>query len=341
MPTYNQVISVAKQKTYSTEALALPIMAAANSLVQFAPVLEPGRTPGDLTASAEYVIQVAERNRAQNITYTKAGGTSQDLAALDTFKTPTWVSKGVGTGTLRGIGTKVGINTKYNSDNLGAIQAKVIADQVKVEAIERHEQLVELAITDATLGAPIAAPAAGTTPIRDAIVEDALKIQMLSDNIKHGTSKDQIVVLIHPVLSAFVEKEIGNSFNNERPIYNTGLKSRFSVAGYPVIEVMDLNKFAASDALNRNGFIVMDAEALAFKKDNTKLPVDIDHVLHRYIGEYFYTIQTSILKNRILKREFVAANYLAIAETDRVSDTPGSNVPGLTGAKQITTGGKI
>ncbi len=88
MPGFNDVVENAKLQVYSTEAMALPLLAATNPLIKVQRNLAPGQDPSDLQSNASYSIHIAERNVAQDHTVTRAGGVAEEFAILDAFKSP-------------------------------------------------------------------------------------------------------------------------------------------------------------------------------------------------------------------------------------------------------------
>lgn len=315
---FNIVYKVAKETAYANEAAAFVLGAAMNSVVEFSPVLAPGATVDAGAASAEYNIQRIKRIKGAAISNPMAGTTTAALAALDTFSKVEWESIGVATGVLRSVGVKVGINEQFDIDSLGAGHAKAIADSVNVELIERHEKLIEEAYTNAGIDGGTVAFTAGQTAVFDKLTAVANEIMLKSDEYKHMTDKANLVIVLHPSVADMVTKEIGTSFNQEAPIYKTGIGARTSINGIPVIVDANLNKYQATGATDRLGALIMDMEALAFKAANETKPIMVDLGLTKYVGKYFYSITKAIDTGRIAKIAFDATSLIA-TETAKVS----------------------
>lgn len=296
---FNIVYKAAKETAYGNQAAALTVAASLNNVVTFSPILGPNGSVDAGAASAEYNIQRVKRIKGAEVANATVLNTTNALAGLDGFSTLDWETVGVATGKLRSVGLKMGINEEFNIDSLGEAHAKGIADSVNIQAIERHEALIEEAYTASGASAGTLVYTAAKTDIFDALTDAADEIMLLSDDFKHMTSQENMVIIMHPTVAKMVAKEIGTVFNQEAPIYQTGFKSRMSINGIPVLVDANLNKFEDTDATKRVGAIVMDIEALAFKAANeTEANVtQLGHV--KFAGTYFYNITKAIDPTRI------------------------------------------
>lgn len=307
---FNQVYKLAKETAYSSESTSLVLMASMNSVVDFTPVLAPNGKVDAGATTAEYLIQRIKRIKAKDIANPNTGSTADALAALDTFSKVDWETIGTATGILRGVGVKTGINEQFDIDSLGEGHAKAVSDSVAVQAIERKEALLSEIITSASVKKDALAFSPSDTKIFDGINEEVNRIMLLSDEYKHMTDKQNIVVFMHPALADKVAKEVGVLFQSEAPVYKTGMTSKFSINGVPVIVEASLNKFAgqgAGTAGTAIGAVVMDAEAVAFKAANETVPVSVDLGLTKYNGTYFYNVQKVIDASRISTFDFDSA----------------------------------
>jgi len=313
--TFNKVYLVAKETAYAKLDNVLTLIGATNPVVQFTPSLKPGQIIG-ATPDVEYLIQRPKRIKGSETTANHSpGSTTDELALLDSFKTPVWETLNVGTGKLQTIGVKVGMNEKFDADNLGSVHAKVIADMVDNRAERRIELALEMIVAGTTPSAISPAAFTGKT-LRKFFIDEVNKIKMLVDDYKHNSS--QVVIFINPLLTPFLEEEIGTVFNQEAPIYKTGLKSRFSISGNPVIELPSLNKVDTAADI-RLAAIVMDAEAFAFDASGVKANIDTTLGITRYYGEAFYEIGAVVDSARIATFTATKAELSGIAVTKKVN----------------------
>lgn len=315
------VIKTAKETTYADIAMAFPLSASLNSMVQFTPMQKSNGTVDSPTTSAQYWIQRTKRVKAKVVANPNTGNTSDALAILDGFSRIDWETVTVATVPKRAIGIKISVNDKFDIDNTGEGHAKQWAEQYKVESIERKERLLNEMYTNATDGGTFNAPTADKpTPIFDKITALANQIELFADDFKYMTSPSNIIIVLHPTLVNQVYKEIGTVFNNEAPIYKTGLKSRFSIAGYPVLVDPTLNVFSTGtgDDAVRLGALVMDIEAVAFKTDNQKVYIDQAIADTRYVGLTYYGIEKLVDTKRAFKIGFKPDSSIAV--TPKVSD---------------------
>lgn len=314
---FNIVYKVAKETAYSNAASALVVAASLNSSVDFSPVVAPNGTVDMGAASAEYNIQRIKRIKGSDVANVNTGTTGAALAALDTFSKVEWETIGVATGALRSVGVKLGINEEFNIDSLGEGHRKAVSDSMELERVERHEAIIEaLSKEDGGLTGKAAslAFAAGKTDVFDALTDKADEIMLLSDDFKHMTSEQNMVIILHPSVAKMVSKEIGTVFNQEAPIYTTGFKSSKSINGIPVLVDANLNKYQGTDAAQRLGAIVMDIEALSFKAANESKPVQVDLGLTKFVGKYFYDITKVVDSSRVKTLTFDATAKAAITK---------------------------
>lgn len=297
--TFNQIIKAYKKTTYTMMENSVYLATSMVKTYSFVPILKPGTTANSLASSPEYTIQIGKRIKAKDVPNSNTGSTSDALAALDTFSKIDWKSISVGTGNLRSVGLKMGLNENFDIDSVSDTKAQEIAAAWEVEGIERNEKLIGEIFDNATNKVIIPAAAKDTTPIFDSVSNIANKISLLVDDIKGMRSKNNLIIWMNPIIEEQVIKEIGTVFNQEAPIYKTGLKTKTSINNIPVVFDGNLNKFQDTDNTKRLAFIVMDVEALAVKVDNIDKTFDIDLGITRYVGKFFYTIEKLIDQNRV------------------------------------------
>lgn len=196
---------------------------------------------------------------------------------------------------------------EFDIDNVGSGIQKMISDSTNVEAITRGEDLIEEALKTSHV------EAFSGTDYFTQLSDLADKIILKSDEFKHLTDRANMLIVLHPTITTAIAKEMGTAFTQEAPIYMTGLKSKFSVNGIPVLADSNLNKFdgAKADGTDRIGAIVLDVEALAFKADEISEPVDQKLAFTRYYGTGFYSIQKLVDESRVIKVTFDATGKAA------------------------------
>lgn len=77
-------------------------------------------------------------------------------------------------------------------------------------------------------------------------------------------------------------KEMGQAFNQELPIAETGFQSRKGINGTPVI---------VDTTLPEGAVYIVHKEALAFMSDMIEKPVNVDLGLTAFTGRFFYDVQ--------------------------------------------------
>ncbi len=308
---FNEVYTTAKQTVYGELDNALTVAASLNSTVAFSPVLSPNGS----NATEKYNVQIAKRNKSKtigngNTVDTTTGDvasmtTADNLAILDSFGKYDWDTEEITTGVLRGIGHKIGFNDEYDADNLGATQQEFISTEVGNAAIVRKEELLSKIISGGTWAGEVDLSAAGTT-IYDTSVAAVQKVIKITDDFKHRSAKKNILILGTTEAKDKAAKEIGTAFNQELPIYTTGLNSRFGINGTPFLEVPELDQFISADPLNTGkvtaGLIILDIETVAFKAANEEKGVDINLGATRFVGNLFYEISKVLSVGKMKQR---------------------------------------
>lgn len=315
------VIKGAKETTYADVSMAFSLAASLNPMVRFTPLQKSNGTAGSPTTSAQYWIQRGKRIKAKEVANPNSGKTSDALAILDSFSRVDWETYEVATVKKRSIGIIISVNDRFDIDNVGEVHAKQWAEQYKVEAIERKERLLTEIYTNATDGGTIAAPSeTEPTPIFDKVMQLAILIQLLADDFKYMTAASNIIIAMNPLLVPAIIKEIGTVFYQEAPIYKTGLKTRTSIGGYPVILDPTINIFGAGEgeSATRLGFLILDIEGVAFNTQDNEVFIDQSIADTRYVGETYYGIEKLIDKTRTYKVMFTADAL--IKQTPKVSD---------------------
>lgn len=79
---FNVIYQRVKETVYSQPALALTVLAAANSAATFTPVLSPN---GVTATTSSYTLQRKKRPAVNTVANATAGTTAAALAALDQF----------------------------------------------------------------------------------------------------------------------------------------------------------------------------------------------------------------------------------------------------------------
>lgn len=314
---FNVVYTIAKQTTYANAAHAFVMAASLNSAVKFSPMLAPNGTVDSGATTAEYNVHRIKRVKAKTVANPNAATTTSALNALDGFSKIDWASSGIATGVLKSVGTRVGMNEQFDIDNLGEGHKRAIQDSTNVQAIERHEELIEEAYTASGAAAGTLAFTEGKTDVTDAINSVVRKIMLLSDDFKHMTSQNNMIIVLHPSVSSMVAKEIGTVYNSELPIYTTGFKSGMSINGVPVIVDPNLNKYQDTDATKRLGALVMDIESIAFKAESETKPKKVDLGISQFAGVFFYNITKAVDPARIKHMTFDATTDADL--TDKAS----------------------
>lgn len=309
---FNKVIKTAKSKVYGSQDNILTVLASANSQVNFSPALKPGQVMGS-TPDVNYQVQRPKRVKGKEITTSHSPGTTSDgLAILDGFSGADWETVEFGTGKLKVVGVKMGLNEEFDADDLGETHARSLATAVQSIAPTRLEGLLEKIDADIASWTTLA-----KTDLRGQIQTLRLAIQLLVDDYKHFS--DNQVVFLHPLLVHLIEKEIGQEFRNEAPIYGTTFTSQFSVGGTPVVPLPSLNKYDGEDNLNIFAGFIMDVEALAFKADPVKAMIDNKIALTRYVGQAFYDIFGIVDKARITKLQMAKSDLPTLATSKKVN----------------------
>lgn len=295
--SFAEVYGLAKETAYSDQSGALVLAASLNSVFDFTPVFKPngqGQTLG--TAVAGYNIQRAKRIKAHEVAEEAATGrvsAADALKALDEFSTMDWETIGVATGKLRGIGLKTGINEEFDATALTDLQAKIVADAVNVQKIERNERL----LAELVSGSAAATVIADTDKIWDVAVSGVEAIGEVVDDFKYFSGENRMLILMTEKMKNKAAKEIGTVFLNEAPIYKTGLNSRFSINGVPVLVLPELK--TTDKGGKRVEMIILDVEALAFKAADETKEVSVDLGLQKFNGVYFYSIEKLVDASRV------------------------------------------
>ncbi len=342
---FNEVFLTAKNTVYGEIDNALVLAASMNSIVKFKPILSPNGS----NAIEKYNVQIAKRNKSKSIgksgTVSTSSGdlasmtTADNLAILDSFGKYDWDTEEITTGELRGIGHKIGWNDEYDADNLGSTQANFISTEVGEAALKRKEELLSKIIDGGTWAGEIDLSATGT-PAYDQATAAIRKIRKVSDDFKHRTAMKNILILVDTPIKDKMAKEMGTAFQKEQPIYTTGLKSKFSVNGVPVLEVPELDQFISGDALNTDkvtsGIIVLDIETIAFKAANEMKGVDVNLGATRFVGTLYYEISKVLTIGKSKERIQIYGLKGSKTTTPGVSDVAAGN-PGSPASVDLST----
>lgn len=110
---------------------------------------------------------------------------------------------------------------------------------------------------------------------------------------------------MHPRLVKLLSRVVGTQFQNEAPIFGTGLTSKFSYNGIPVLEDINLAKTYKDGATtpvslaNKVGYIALDVESLYFEAAN-ETPIDQTIADTRFVGNTFYDVAGVVDKSRVI-----------------------------------------
>lgn len=275
---FNDIFIEAKEQVYSAPAQSLVVLASANSMVEFTPVLAPnGKADG---TTSQYTIQRRKRPSVNTVANVNAGTTASALAALDQFTKTDWTSLGVATGALKSVGFKSTFNDDYDF-SLNPQHSRDMLYQVGEIAEQRKADLIALMETFTATGAALPAYAKGETHQWDAIADEVIKLARVADEYKAKQSKTDFVVVVSADVAKNLSKEMGTVFNQEAPIAQTGFKTGMSINGTPVI---------VDEALEDGKVYIFHKEALAFKAADVEKEVSIDLGLVEFTGRFFYEI---------------------------------------------------
>lgn len=306
MKKFNQIFETAKLTVYGNIDNALAAVAAANTAVQFKPLFSPNGT----NIHEKYNVQVAIRNKsktfgaaASNPDVTLSSGktgemtTADALKIFDSFGRYDWDTQEITTGTLKAIGHKIGWNDNYDADNLSDTQAEFISSEVGNVAISRKEGLTKILVDQGKANGgeelDLVPTATEKTPAYDFLVNKATEIGKISNKHKYLTEESQMLHAVDVETRNALAKEIGQGFYNEAPIFGTGLKSKFSVNGIPVIVIPDLSKFLADTDKNVRT-VTFDVEFLALKAEYIEKVMSLDLGVTKFEGKAFYDIMTGV-----------------------------------------------
>lgn len=299
--SFNQVYVSAKETAYADATLALPLLAAANKTVTLSPVF---KSNGVIGTTSQYNIQRLKRGKVKAVANANANTTASALAILDSFQTLDWETVSVATGVKKSIGLKLSVNEEFDINSVGDANADRIATDVKAVAVERAESLLTTVIG---ASASVEFDDTSATPIQwlDEIDADVLKLQTMSDDFKHGTQN--MIMVMHPKLIKMLSRVVGTQFQNEAAIFGTGLGSKFSYNGMPIVEDVNLSKTFSDGAAtpkvlaNKIGYVLLDVESIYFEAAN-ETPIDYTLADTRFVGQTFYEVGGVIDNSRIIVR---------------------------------------
>lgn len=284
--TFNDIIMEANQSVYSKKVNALILAAKGVPGVDFSPVLAPnGKTDG---TTSKYTVQRRKRPAVNTVANANTGTTAAALAALDQFTESDWDSLPVATGALRSVGFKELINDDFDFSN-SPRHAKDIMYQVGEVATQRHKDILALLATATKTGAALPAYAAASTAVWDAISDEVIKLSKVDDEFMDVQHISDFYIVVSNTVAKELAKEMGQIFNQEAPIAQTGFKTNMSVNGTPVI---------VDTRLTAREVYIAHNEAIAFGKVPVK-NVSVDLGLTAYTGEFFYDIMVIVDAARV------------------------------------------
>lgn len=230
------------------------------------------------------------------------------------------------TGKLRGIGIKTGINTKFDSDNIGTLGETELKDGYDSLMIEAKERLLSELISkqvaadagDSLFDASTIDVSKGVTPVSDNLNANVIAVRKETDEFKHRTAKSHMLHIVDNQTLVNLRKE-GALTTGEFPIYNTTIVARMALDGVPVIEVPELDQYKLNSDAEAIGAVTYDLDALAFSKENMAEEVlNVDRGLHMYNGKLYYGIEH--LVEKFANRVKVSTYTSAVAKTKSVSE---------------------
>lgn len=286
--TFNDIIMEAKDSVYSKKVNALILAAKNVPGVDFSPVLAPnGKT--DATTS-KYTVQRRKRPTVNTVADVNKGTTASALAALDQFTISDWESLPVATGALRSVGFRELINDDFDYSN-SPRHAKDIMYQTGEVAAQRHKDILALLATASPSGSALPAYAAGSTAVWDAIADEVITLAQVDDDFMDVQDISDFYIVTSRKVAKELAKEMGQVFNQEAAIAQTGFKTNMSINGTPVI---------VDSRLTGREVYIAHNQAIAFGKQVVK-DVSVDLGLVAFTGEFFYDIMVIVDAARVKK----------------------------------------
>lgn len=286
---FNIAFKRVKEQVYSNEAQALVALAAANSSVEFTPILAPNGAVDGTTS--KYNVQRKKRPTVNVVANANAGTTAAALAALDQFGKVDWESLEVKTGTLRSVGVKSTISDEFDFANENGHDNDLMYQMGEV-ATQRKTDLIALMETFTASGAALPAFTKGDTKIWDALADEVITLAAVSDSFKGIQAKSDFIIVIDYTVAKELAKEMGTAFYQEAPIAQTGFKSNMSINGTPVL---------VDPALSGRKAYVFHKDALGFKSQAVEKDVNIDLGLTSFQGVFFYDVMAVVDSARAKK----------------------------------------
>lgn len=303
MKKFNEIIRKAKTTILKNPSQVLLVLAKLNTAVKIVEDLAPdGKVDGTTT---KVVVQRILRNIVKNVQNPNSGATADALALLDSFDKVTWGSKEFATTKARSIGFKHTINDKLDMATMTMLHSEDLQRAITEIFLDRRNtifgEIVSKAKTKAatyditkadgtteTITVPaLPAYVAGKSDVWQGIAKALLTFTSLDDEYKAESTP---VVFMSQEVALELTQEMGQVFNQEAPIAQTGFKTGMSINGTPVV---------VDTKIKGRKVYFIDEEAVFFKKDGTTEDVDQKLGTTRYVGQVFYDILGVVDENRV------------------------------------------
>lgn len=288
---------------YKNPSRLLTILAKANSAAKIKEDLAPnGATDG---STSKFTLQRRVRNQVKTVANPNSGSTTDALALLDSFDKVQWESDILVTGAAKSIGFKITTKDTLDMDALNPLHADDIKSQVTEIALDRDKTLraaikakakSHAATYDVTLpGGTTQTITVPSLPVHTAGKVDVWKA-LAEANIAFSQINDKFKAEGNPIMFGSQEvaleltEEKGTVFTQEAEVFGTGFKSGQSINGIP---------FIIDPRMTGREVLIIDEEALVFKKSPTMEDVDQKLGTTRYVGKVFWDVLDVADANRV------------------------------------------
>lgn len=285
--TFNQIYQEALANVYSKKVNALTLLAKQNSSVEFEPSLAPnGKVDATTT---KYVVQRRKRPAVNVVATPNAGTTTSALAALDQLKGVEFDSVLIATGELKSVGFAETIADDFDFSNSPKHSRDMLYTVGEI-ATDREKKLIDLLKTATKTGAAIPAFVEGKAVVWSALAAESARLAKVDDEFLDVQHKTDFIHVISDDVATEIAKEMGQAFNQEAPIAQTGFMSEMSINGVPVI---------VSPRLTGRQAFTYHNEAIAFKKQPIEKDIKVDLGLVEYTGKFFFDVMAIIDTARV------------------------------------------
>lgn len=299
---FNKIVEAIKETTYAQDTYALTVLASLNPVARFIPLAQAGGGNLGSGKAVEYWLQRQKRIKSKAAS-TAAKAIDRVIANYGNASKLEWETIEAYTPLKRNIELNISKNEEFDIDNVGSAYEKAIQDMWTATAVERKERLFEAVFFSKTKAQSADSADTGAA-LYDEIAGKVEDIKLLSDDYKHGT--DNVIIVLHPTVARLIGKEKAN-WESQTPsdIFGTGLTTRFSINGTPVVVDSTLNKkFLPKDGTagtdeKQFAYLILDIESIAFKAEAEETPYDDTFQDERFVGKIFYDMQAVVDADRI------------------------------------------